>query len=271
MPFNFKLVPVREITPWGTAPKLSLSWFGLTDGYYFMQVGTDTLFEYTDDIVQHRNEQYPGSMKNNYVDYQVVRPWEDVLEILPAVLIPLPDRLRSRSIPEWMKMINQWVENTEEHRWDDHSCDDLYFNAVTWISERQLSTLHLGQGPNICMWSSDTTVHICWDNTAAQKDGLLFWSAQSGCYSMPREEFITEIKKFDSELIGQMEARVNDIAAGWDKPEIHIDIEGLQREHVQRASELHKVLAAAPRPADWSEVLSALDEIAREVESRDRT
>jgi hypothetical protein len=271
MLFNFKLVPVREITPWGTPPKLSLSWFGLTDGYYFMQVGTDTLFEYTDEIVRHRNEHYPGSTANNYVDYQVVRLWEDVLQMLPAVLTPLPDRLQARLFYEWKDIADRWLDAMEEHHHANDADVDLYYDAICWIRERQLPTNYLAQGPRIWMWSTDTRVHICWDNTAAQIDGVLRWSAQSGCHSMPREEFVAEIKRFNAELIGQMEVRVKEITTDWDRPDIRIDIAGLQREHIQRASELEKVLRAGCQPVEWSRVFSALDEITRVQESHDRT
>lgn len=48
MLFDFTLVPLDEIEPWGKPGQLSLHWFGLTDGYYWMDVGSSTLFEYSE-------------------------------------------------------------------------------------------------------------------------------------------------------------------------------------------------------------------------------
>jgi hypothetical protein len=51
MLFNFVLCPLEEITPWGNEDQYSLSWFGLTEGGYWLQVGEDQLFRYSGDIL----------------------------------------------------------------------------------------------------------------------------------------------------------------------------------------------------------------------------
>ncbi len=35
-----------EVLPWGNPGELSLHWFGLTDGKYWIQAGDDALLEY---------------------------------------------------------------------------------------------------------------------------------------------------------------------------------------------------------------------------------
>lgn len=45
--FEFKLAALDHIEPWGTPPDLTLHWFGLTDGSYFIDLGHTHLLEYS--------------------------------------------------------------------------------------------------------------------------------------------------------------------------------------------------------------------------------
>ncbi|MFJ4574320.1 DUF5984 family protein [Streptomyces sp. NPDC088846] len=47
--FRFGLLPVEEIQPWGgVGESPRLSWFGLTDGWYCVDVGGHELLRYDD-------------------------------------------------------------------------------------------------------------------------------------------------------------------------------------------------------------------------------
>jgi hypothetical protein len=77
--FEFALRQLNQIVPWGEPPNLTLHWFGLTDGSYFVDLGDTHLLEYSAalDVPVH-------------VEYQVARLHEDLLEMLPDVLAPVP-------------------------------------------------------------------------------------------------------------------------------------------------------------------------------------
>lgn len=45
---NFRLQELDKIMPFGTAPDLTFHWFGLTDGYLWIDVGNRTIYEYSD-------------------------------------------------------------------------------------------------------------------------------------------------------------------------------------------------------------------------------
>src|ERR1700759_5537644 len=85
MLFNFELTPLQDVTPWGADGNRSLHWFGLTDGHYWINVGDHRLFEYSDAA---RKDGAPA-----YCSYQVVRLLEDILDIAPYVLEPVPGDL----------------------------------------------------------------------------------------------------------------------------------------------------------------------------------
>lgn len=44
MLFNFMLRPTAEIAPWGTPDNPTLSWFGLSDGWYWISIAGDEIF-----------------------------------------------------------------------------------------------------------------------------------------------------------------------------------------------------------------------------------
>jgi hypothetical protein len=50
MLFDFNLCPLEEVQPWGKSPDLRLSWFGFTEGFYRLQVGSEFLLNYSDEI-----------------------------------------------------------------------------------------------------------------------------------------------------------------------------------------------------------------------------
>ena len=88
MIFDFTLDPIENVHPWGKPENLSISWFVLTQGNYRLKVGNEYLLNYTNDFIKHLSEKYPEYTRTQttFVDYYVVRLWEDVLDILPAIL-----------------------------------------------------------------------------------------------------------------------------------------------------------------------------------------
>ena len=87
MIFEFKLKLIDEIQPWGESPNQSLSWFGFTDGKYRLKVGNDYLLNYSEEYTEYCIEKFPDCFfDTTFVEYQVARLWEDILEIVPDIL-----------------------------------------------------------------------------------------------------------------------------------------------------------------------------------------
>ncbi len=91
---EFTLDPINEIAPWGNEQRGdSLSWFGFTQGKYRLKVGNDLLLNYADEAMKAFKKKYPALYPGPWVDYYVVRLWEDLLELLPHILQRVPDAL----------------------------------------------------------------------------------------------------------------------------------------------------------------------------------
>ena len=87
MMFEFQLKPIEDIQPWGEFPNLHLSWFGFSDGKYRLKAGDEYLLNYSDKYTEYCVENFPDyTFDTTFVEYQVVRLWEDVLDLLPSIL-----------------------------------------------------------------------------------------------------------------------------------------------------------------------------------------
>lgn len=53
MLFRFRLRPVADVMAWGDAENQHLHWFGLTDGWYWLDAGGSELFRYDAALVDH--------------------------------------------------------------------------------------------------------------------------------------------------------------------------------------------------------------------------
>jgi hypothetical protein len=247
--FNFKLTPLGEIVPWGRpegAP--SLHWFGLTDGQYWIDVGGQRLFEYHPSVLQ------PG--EPTYCAYQVARLFEDVNEMSPAVLEPVPSdltgRISGRAGRESRLRVEAWWQRSAGR--DDDDTWSALDGMQTWIARRHLDSLYLSPGIDVVMWSDAESVHIEWDNSQMKVQGLPAWTATAGSYTLPRAKFVEEVCSFNDRLMEQMAERVERVLKGGALDDvIHVDLEGLRSEQVQRARALEVAMQPAPA-TDWDAV-----------------
>jgi hypothetical protein len=255
---NFKLAPIEEIAPWGEPGSYSLHWFGLTYGEYWIKAGEATLFEYSDYARQ--------ADINRYCDYQVVRLHEDLLDMLPYILEPVPEPLvpyiRGDTAKDWQNAYHAWCDSDDDAADPDY-LGDLADAAVAWSGKRRLDSAYLSPSANIAIWSDREHVHIEWDNRDRKFDGKPAWSAAFGSYQLPRDAFIEETRSFHVRLIDQMAARVDRVVAGCLASDIHIDLPGLAREQEKRARSLDSALKVVVPKTDWQRTGSAIREIQR--------
>ncbi|HEY8100086.1 MAG TPA: DUF5984 family protein [Burkholderiaceae bacterium] len=255
MLFNFTLAPVEKIQPWGTPGNLSLSWFGLTDGQYWIQAGESVLFEYSEHV---RTEGEP-----RYCDYQVVRLYEDLLEMLPYVLEPIPPSLvqyiSGDTAVEWQNTYELWFDQNEDPLESDQFWSVIEATGV-WSAKRRLDTLYLSPSANIVIWSNTENVYFEWDNRKKVIDDKSAWTAIQGKYKLSRAEFNKEVQSFHSRLMDQMTQRVEQVLSGALSKEINIDLDGLKKEHEQRCRSLDKALSFHPQ-TNWQAVEQAINDL----------
>lgn len=237
MLFNFHLKPIKDVSPFGDENRWSLHWYGLTDAWYWLRVGDEELFRYHDAWIEKWKAagdiwDYP------YVDYHVVRLWEDIQDILPSVLEPIPEVIRRRCDPGQLLV-------QDEAWFDQHDDLDTCSAVNKWLSYRQLDAGYLVHPPQIRFWTDATTLQITWDNRDRQEKGIPIWSTQQGQFTMPLTQFIDEVRSFDERLISAMAKRVKSAKAYWPLPDVEIDFDNLELEHRDRATWMDKAFARA--------------------------
>lgn len=242
---EFHLTPIELVHPWGECPDLSLHWFGFTDGRYRIKVGDEYLLNYSDEITAKFES--PTTL----VEYQVVRLWEDILEMLPAILEPVPQQLHYL-FEESAEYRRRWFEKAEE----DIVPDSLAEKCSFWLDDRCLDCGYLTNAPQILIWSTETDVTFSWDNEALKTDGVPVWSASKGSYRMSRADFLSAVHEFDRSLIAQMAERVRQVVSSWDSETIKVDFDHLIREQEDRATWLASHLRFEPI-TPWNDIISA--------------
>jgi len=236
----FELRPLAEIAPWGTRETgLSLSWFGLTDGWYDVVIAGHHLF---------RGE--GGDPRG--IDYQVVRLWEDLIDVAPAVIDEIPAALSMRlaDVDRW----NEWVARA----WKLENADELLETALPWWGRRRLDTSHLRGAPHLFLWRHGQEIHMRWRSWPVPDPPP--WCSPRGDATLELAAFTDELVRFDRALIEAMTARVDSIGRSWDRPEIAIDVDQLRREHEDRATWLSHSLRR-PTTDSWDAVVEAVTKL----------
>jgi hypothetical protein len=271
--FHFQLTPIAEIKPWEKKDEPSLHWFGLSDGRYWIQIGETEVFRYSKTVLAAYPPQDPALATHSldpYLDYYVTRFWEDILEIVPYILDPLPAPLVQRMEPidkwlQWCQKAHIWQEDPQEIC-SEETLDarrDMYNQALLWWWNRKLYTGPIKFYPGIHFWNDGQLIHCLWDSRDTQfEDSLFIWEALYETKAIPATTFMEAVTSFNERFISAMAERVNTVLASWSRPEIAVDFAQLAREHVQRSEHFAKRMAEVPTRAkaatEWESILEAI-------------
>ena len=252
---EFSLSPLDEITPWGHEGSLSLSWFGFSLGRYRLKFGPNYLLNYSDDAVRMIAQQYPDVYPGPWVDYQIVRLWEDLMRLVPYAMRPVPDELlplMRLEESQWRRWIAHARERSEAGDLDEEEIDVV----ANWRDERALDNGYLSPSSTIYFWQTGEHIEVRWDNAGAVIKGVPAWSATRGLFEMSTTAFLRGVQSFNDQFLSAMAQRVQEVCAGWARPDVRVDFAHLAHEHVERSGLLAKELARTV-PEDVVAVLAA--------------
>ncbi|MEU6412490.1 DUF5984 family protein [Microbispora sp. NPDC046933] len=148
--FRFALTRLGGVVPWGDEDR-SLHWFGLTEGWYWIELADHELLRYVPGPPRHAD-----STARPYVDYYLARLWEDVIEMTPAVLEPVPADLLD-------------FVTAGHDAWRPVN-SDAASTAAVWYDEHTLDLGYIQQPPRIRAWRTVSdeldTVTVTWRHDA---------------------------------------------------------------------------------------------------------
>ena len=218
--FCFKLRPVADIACWGAPGSRSLSWFGLTDGWQCLETPTGRLLEYA-------RPSEPGGSR--WVEYQVVRLFEDLLDIWPWVSDPVPEDVASRFFGWYSAAEASRIASTA-----DPDTQELWWEACAWWHNRQLQFHHLTLAPELHLWRTGSEINLLWDATGMDAAGPR-WAVRHARVTAPFEEAQQTVEGFCQELLSAMAERVAAIESdGWRRSDCSLDIPRLVAEQRER-------------------------------------
>ncbi len=247
---EFELKPVPETEPWGTAPNLSLHWFGLSDGAYHLELGASRLLEYAS------IEGWP-----RFVEYQVARLHEDFISMLPDTLETVPPEIASQFRNGSLGATVQHLREVCAARLEEDPAFDLTVEA---LAARTLDTGYLSPSAGIWIWSVEGKTVIEWDNRNRLHEGKAAWTAQVGRHELSVERYLEELRSFDRRLMDAMAARVRAAIASWTRPEVGLDFDRLEAEQTERGTWLASAIQHGRQETDWSTVGNVLSRIKSE-------
>ncbi|MEV2226851.1 DUF5984 family protein [Nocardia vinacea] len=238
--FRFGLVPLDEVTPWGE--RKVLHWFGLTQGWYCIDIDGHELLRYSDHTMGLWRTDSAGARAHPWVDYYVVRLWEDVLEVLPHALEPVPEDLVEFMASE----STNWCET------DDPAADA----ALSGHADRTVDTGYLRVGPYLRWWReahTEDTIVIAWRHTKDPHGEISFTAPECGRASVSTEEFVSAVTDFDRSLFDAMQTRVTQSASTGPRTDVELNVENLHWEHKDRRNWFRRALSQRIS-TDWDAV-----------------
>jgi hypothetical protein len=240
--FRFELTPLKKVGPWGTARPV-LHWFALTDGWYCIDLDGHEVLRYSERTVQELRRDSDGTQPHPYVDYYVVRLWEDMIALVSDAMEPVPPDLvdlAADTSPDWA-----WLDTPEAEA------------AMTWHSAGYLYTGYLRVAPHVRLWRTvigeDDTVTVTWEQQTDPEGVIEFAGPQSGRVTMATNEFLTAVIELDRALFAAMDQRIRELEASDPVPDVELDVEQLRREHRDRATWLQRARDRDPG-TDWDAV-----------------
>jgi hypothetical protein len=245
--FRFGLCPVDEVSPWGGAgDRPMLRWFGLTEGWYWIQVG-----EY--ELLRYRQLDHPAC----YVDYYLARLWEDLIVLTPDVLEPVPADLQpfiASDPTQWVREV--WASRGEGNdEVDPTAPDDPVVTAALWHGGHELDFSYLRNPPRLRLWRSvrgdRDEISVDWRH---DDDGEIGFTADPAVrVSVPTADYRQAVAALDQDLMTAMRQRVEDLDLRGGLPGVHIDLAELRRDHDNRTRWRERNLDRTPQ-TDWDAV-----------------
>lgn len=242
--FRFGLTPLETVL---ARARGELHWFWLTDGWYCLDLGGHEVLRYGERTVRELRQDGPA---HPYVDYYVVRLWEDVIALVSEALEPVPPDLAGVAA----QLEPQWT-------WRDTPEADA---ALAWHSAGFLNIGYLRVAPLVRCWRTADTVTLAWEHGADPEGVVEFAGPQSGRVTVPTRVFLDAVADFDRALLAAMAERIAGLAAMPLPPGVTFDLAQLHREHRSRTAWLPRALAR-DRHTDWSTIRTGVRTLASPV------
>ena len=262
---NFELKELDQVLLWGEAPNQRIHWFGLTDGLLWIDVGEQTIYEYSKEAQEYFEECHP------YNDYQLSRFLEDFSELFKGIGESVPRELYDYA-EEFEKQTEQWQNlyiDLSDELFNQFYFED-YLGMTSWLlSERTMDSGHLVGGPHISFVRCEDKIKIFWTGNYQLENGRNMWKFPSGVFEMSYNEFVDEVTRFFQAFYSAMDRQVeNAVKKEWGC--VTLDKDRLVIENVERKERFNQLLfflSQPPAHTDWDKVLLLHKRMIKEIQT----
>lgn len=256
--FNFRLKKLDMIAPFGQDAHSRLHWFGLTDGLLWIDVGSQTIYEYS-----AAADTFFGSC-SRYNEYYIARFLEDFFHTFRYVGESIPEKLYC-DLENIGKKLERWRARHEEEEDAvfDVFFDEEYCTFCEWQWNRGINSGHLIGGPDICCFRCGDKLKIMWESTFQTGGGESIWTAPKGCFELPFEEFVSAVTDFLNSFLEAMNKQIDDaVKREWGC--IELDKQKLLEEREKRKVDLFRqidLLKNTDECTNWDEIMELYEEM----------
>jgi hypothetical protein len=259
--FEFELLPVEAIPPWGEEPNKEFNWFVLGFAAFTLNVRGRKLFRLSDEIIscwKQKHQEYWASKYSPCATDHIEYFYREILDILPNILQSIPDSIfqyvdtAERQLAFSTRLRKVYKEND--------LVDEEYFDAVEWLLRRKIDT-SVFPCPDVHFFRFQNKIIIRWFSQHAQEDGIPIFFEANGEDEYTVSEFTTELELFHQQYIEQMKQRIDFVAEYKPVPNVLLDVTANYKVYEERKFSLKKAIEKPPSVTDWSVVLAAINKI----------
>lgn len=248
-----------------------LIWYWLTDSFFWLNVGDNTLFQLSDEVLAiWEKSGYPlrTHFSEKCMRYPLVRFWEDMINIIPTVIEAVPTEFHNLFMQP-LDVIASYSEKWEEYSRQQeqkiiYKKHGLSFNKPFFFDNHMLNTWYIADSPNLHFWRYKDDMWFAWDFTGhfeidedTQKQ-INVWTAKKGTYHLPFAEFMQEFENFNNRVISEMEIRISTILDSIELQKLYpdnYDFDNLKQDHERRKHTLENEIKNYSSPFDWDELV----------------
>lgn len=248
--FHFKLAPIEAIEPWTVDGEPSLSWFALSDGEFWIELGEVELLRYTQEVVRR----WPGVRP--YAAYQVAAMIESTLDCVGPSLQPVPEALTNLALsPDAVRDAQRRSRSTKQA-----------FHAWRWLNERSPAMEYFDPAPHFWFVRAGDLVVVTYDHRECLLDDVPAWTAQLGSHVLPVADFSAAAHALRTEFLAAMAGRIDDLAAKPGLAQCAVDLEELRAGHAHWAARLQAAMAPREPDVSWAATFESLAKAGIELE-----
>lgn len=250
--FRFDLAPIESISPWGAPNKPELSWFALTWGDFWIELGGDELFRYTPAVLA------TWGLSKPYADYPIAAFLRDVRSCVGPALAPLPAEIERLAADVYGLAELQSRTRRVADAMGGRAASALHYDAWRWLGEREPWMSYLVERPLFYFARFGDGIQISYDNRGCLVDGVPVWTAQIGVHRVSVEAFTAAVTQVSVALLDAMAARIDDIASGRAVRQAPIDVASLRTQHAEWQREFSGKLEPSLPDVSWDRAFTAL-------------